>query len=342
MIIFATLVVWFVLAIATGFAAQSRGRDGVGWFLLAILISPPLALILLIAFPSRFVGPSKICQFCTSQVAEAALVCPHCHKEIDTPEGTQARQTARERQRRLNYSIAGIVAAMGIPIWLLSRPAPPPTQVSSPSEEGVIVESQTWEKGVNAIVDLVVANKGTYDVRQVAATCAFYSEADKQVASSSRALFGVIRPGRWQFQKVDFGPANSQAVTISCWISAFTKAGTEEARAGQNGASNRDQAQAPATDTSFSYSTSEAILRKYCEQKWPTDFRMRAYCEDQGRQAVKELSKGSPTDIDQTKFSIVRRQCADKWQEDFRMRLYCENQAVDRDPPTGWALKGRH
>ena len=111
MIIFATLVVWFVLAIATGFAAQSRGRDGPGWFLLAILISPPLALILLIAFPSRFVGPSKICQFCTSQVAEAALVCSHCHKEIDTPEGTQARRTARERQRRQNYIIAGIVAS---------------------------------------------------------------------------------------------------------------------------------------------------------------------------------------------------------------------------------------
>jgi hypothetical protein len=225
MIIFVTLGVWFVLAIATGFAAQSRGRDGVGWFLLAILISPPLALILLIAFPSRFVGPSKICQFCTSQVAEAALVCPHCHKEIDTPSGVQARRTARERQKRQHYVIVGVIAAVLLLAWLsnLSSPAP---QVS----EDVIVESQTWEKGMNAIVDLVIANKETYDVRNVTATCAFYSEADKQVASGSRGLSGVIRPGRWQFRKVDFGPANSQAVAIACWISAFTKAGTSESK----------------------------------------------------------------------------------------------------------------
>jgi hypothetical protein len=53
---------------------------------------------------------------------------------------------------------------------------------------------------------------------------------------------------------------------------------------------------------------------------------MKAYCEDQEQQAVKELSKGSPTDIDQTKFSIVRRQCAGKWPEELHMRLYCENQ----------------
>jgi hypothetical protein len=41
---------WFFLAIATGYAAKSRNRDGFGWFLLALLISPVIALLLLIAF----------------------------------------------------------------------------------------------------------------------------------------------------------------------------------------------------------------------------------------------------------------------------------------------------
>ena len=227
LITFATIVVWIVLAIATGFAAKSRGRDGVGWFLLAILISPVLALILLIAFPSRFVGRSKICHFCQSQVAEEALVCPHCHRDIDTPEGIQAGRAERERYlTKRALVIAGVIAAvLFLPLLSsLLSPARHSTQVSSPPKD-VIVESQTWEKGVNAIVDLVIANKATYDVRNVTAKCAFYSEADKEIASSFRGLPGVIRPGRWQFQKVDFGPADSQAVTVSCWISAFTKAG---------------------------------------------------------------------------------------------------------------------
>jgi tetratricopeptide (TPR) repeat protein len=147
MIIFSILAVWLALAIATGFAAQSRDRNGFGWFVLAILISPVLALILLIAFPSRFVGPSKICQFCTSQVAEAALVCPHCHRDIDTPVGIQARRAARGQ----NYIIAGIVAAVGILIWVshnYSELAPRPTQVSSPRSTAPTFQTRTASVGV--------------------------------------------------------------------------------------------------------------------------------------------------------------------------------------------------
>ena len=39
---------WFVFAIVVGVAANARGRDGVGWFFLALIISPVLALILLL------------------------------------------------------------------------------------------------------------------------------------------------------------------------------------------------------------------------------------------------------------------------------------------------------
>lgn len=44
---------WLVLAVAVGAAANARGRSGIGWFILAVLISPVLALIFLIALPSR-------------------------------------------------------------------------------------------------------------------------------------------------------------------------------------------------------------------------------------------------------------------------------------------------
>jgi uncharacterized membrane protein YhdT len=47
------LLVWLVVSFIVGVAAQSRGRDGSGWFLLSCLISPLLALLLLLVFPSR-------------------------------------------------------------------------------------------------------------------------------------------------------------------------------------------------------------------------------------------------------------------------------------------------
>ncbi len=43
------IVVWFVLALIIGGAASDRGRSGVNWFFIAILTTPVLALLLLIA-----------------------------------------------------------------------------------------------------------------------------------------------------------------------------------------------------------------------------------------------------------------------------------------------------
>src|SRR5260370_31262786 len=80
------VILWLGLAIATGAAASSRGRSGIGWFLLAVIISPLIALILLMAFQPRHVGPSKKCKFCRSEIDRDAMVCPHCQREIITQE----------------------------------------------------------------------------------------------------------------------------------------------------------------------------------------------------------------------------------------------------------------
>jgi ABC-type sulfate transport system permease component len=47
------VVVYLIISIAVGSAAKARGRDGFGWFLLSLIVSPILALLLLIAFPVR-------------------------------------------------------------------------------------------------------------------------------------------------------------------------------------------------------------------------------------------------------------------------------------------------
>jgi hypothetical protein len=44
-------VLWIGLAVVVGVAANTRGRDGGGWFVLAVLISPIIAGLLLVALP---------------------------------------------------------------------------------------------------------------------------------------------------------------------------------------------------------------------------------------------------------------------------------------------------
>jgi hypothetical protein len=46
-------LLWIGLAVVVGVAADTRGRDGAGWGLLAIIISPLLAGLLLIALPRK-------------------------------------------------------------------------------------------------------------------------------------------------------------------------------------------------------------------------------------------------------------------------------------------------
>jgi hypothetical protein len=47
---------WLAFAIIVGVAANTRGRNGGGWFMLAVLISPLIAGLLLLALPKPIGG----------------------------------------------------------------------------------------------------------------------------------------------------------------------------------------------------------------------------------------------------------------------------------------------
>lgn len=47
------LVFWLIFAIVVGIIAGSRGRSAIGWVLLALLISPLIACLLVLALPTR-------------------------------------------------------------------------------------------------------------------------------------------------------------------------------------------------------------------------------------------------------------------------------------------------
>lgn len=77
---------WFLFAVFVGAYGSSKGRSGLGWFLLAVLISPLLAA-LFCAIASDLKNPKQIgptpdthvkCPDCREFVLKDASKCKHC------------------------------------------------------------------------------------------------------------------------------------------------------------------------------------------------------------------------------------------------------------------------
>jgi len=71
--------------------------------------------------------------------------------------------------------------------------------------------------------------------------------------------------------------------------------------------------------------TAAAMIRARCAAKWPDDYSMRKYCEDQQYEALRALRARKMEGA----LSKIRAQCAKKWSEDYTMRDYCEKQQLE-------------
>lgn len=85
-------IIWLFFAVLVGIYASRQGRSGLGWFLLATVISPLLAILLCLAL-----GPLKTsaetpgmpspdthvkCPDCRELVLRDARVCKHCGAKL--------------------------------------------------------------------------------------------------------------------------------------------------------------------------------------------------------------------------------------------------------------------
>jgi TIR domain-containing protein len=74
------------------------------------------------------------------------------------------------------------------------------------------------------------------------------------------------------------------------------------------------------------YANAQTIIEKHCEEQWPDDYSMRAFCIEQQEQALRQLRTGRPEDIPEDVFRRIRQRSAEQWPTDFSMRLFTEQE----------------
>jgi len=85
------VVFWFLLAVAVGVLASNRGRSGVGWFLLSVVLSPLLGFIFVlvaknlaapVGVPQESGATHVRCSECAEWVLPEATTCKHCGAKL--------------------------------------------------------------------------------------------------------------------------------------------------------------------------------------------------------------------------------------------------------------------
>jgi hypothetical protein len=115
------ILVWIALAIAVGFYAGRRGRTGLGWGVLAVAISPPVAWLVLIALRDRSneFGHHiarvnlKMCPHCAMWIRCEADRCRHCH-QVQPAEGVRPADYSHLPNRGRALTTFGLAAVLFI------------------------------------------------------------------------------------------------------------------------------------------------------------------------------------------------------------------------------------
>jgi hypothetical protein len=119
---------WFGFAIAVGVLASNRGRHGFGWFLLACIISPLLAIIFLLVTKNRAQtalsshAPNEEthvrCKVCAEYILPQALKCKHCGAPA-SPDPLFEYKVAEKKSASKNEETKNLLIGIGFIVALI-------------------------------------------------------------------------------------------------------------------------------------------------------------------------------------------------------------------------------
>jgi len=203
------IFLWIALAIMVGFMAKNRGRNGIGWALLAGLISAPVAAIFLKRIPNRSPLASQPllsthidCLHCGERILREARVCRHCGGDVT------------------ETGLAAVRQAMPVGYWF-DLPDPAFKLMRTPDRVALVKPVPPWIVVDQSLDSIVIGSRWPGKLWRV--------RVEKQGDMSDL----VAQPGYWRASAIElleelplsvlFGPKGEAVLEIIAQISTLLR-----------------------------------------------------------------------------------------------------------------------
>ncbi len=122
---------WFIFALLVGLYARKKGRSGIGFFFLSVLLSPLLGLLIALVVDEQRdtvearqldYGGLQKCPFCAELIKSEAIVCKHCGRDLPTLEDKPTPIRAAVSEEDVEPSDDnnwGLIVAGGVGLFIL-------------------------------------------------------------------------------------------------------------------------------------------------------------------------------------------------------------------------------